>query len=337
MTTIISPKQFSPVEDAENIKKACQGWGTDEKAIISILGHRNLFQRKLVRLAFQEIYHQDLLQQLKCELSGNLERAISLWTLDPADRDAVLANETLQKSDPDYRVIIEIACIRSPEDLLAVKRAYKFRYKHSLEEDLASSTTADIRKVRFNTLLRPYASYSKIIGFWVVILQLLVGVTSAYRYDGDEFDETVAQSEASTLHQEIHGKAFNKEEVIRILSTRSQAQLNATFNIYKDIYGHSITKGFPGGDYFSTLRTVIRCIRDPKKYFAKVLRSAINMEETNEDALSRVIVTRAEKDLKDIKELYLKRNNISVDEAVAREWSGDYKTFILALLGADQN
>ncbi|MBA0622616.1 hypothetical protein Godav_008142 [Gossypium davidsonii] len=312
MTTIISPKQFSPVEDAENIRKACQGWGTDEKAIISILGHRNLFQRKLVRLAFQEIYHQDLLQQLKCELSGNLERAISLWTLDPADRDAVLANETLQKSDPDCRVIIEIACIRSPEDLLAVKRAYKFRYKHSLEEDLASSTTADIRK-------------------------LLVGVTSAYRYEGDEFDETVAQSEASTLHQEIHGKAFNNEEVIRILSTRSQAQLNATFNIYKDIYGHSITKGFPGGDYFSTLRTVIRCIRDPKKYFAKVLRSAINMEETNEDALSRVIVTRAEKDLKDIKELYLKRNNISVDEAVAREWSGDYKTFILALLGADQN
>ncbi|KAG4145070.1 hypothetical protein ERO13_D05G076100v2 [Gossypium hirsutum] len=294
MTTIISPKQFSPVEDAENIRKACQGWGTDEKAIISILGHRNLFQRKLVRLAFQEIYHQDLLQQLKCELSGNLERAISLWTLDPADRDAVLANETLQKN------------------LLAVKRAYKFRYKHSLEEDLASSTTADIRK-------------------------LLVGVTSAYRYDGDEFDETVAQSEASTLHQEIHGKAFNNEEVIRILGTRSQAQLNATFNIYKDIYGHSITKGFPGGDYFSTLRTVIRCIRDPKKYFAKVLRLAINMEETNEDALSRVIVTRAEKDLKDIKELYLKRNNISVDEAVAREWSGDYKTFILALLGADQN
>lgn len=205
----------------------------------------------------------------------------------------------MQKSDPDYRVIIEIACIRSPEDLLAVKRAYKFRYKHSLEEDLASSTTADIRKVCFNTLLRPYASYSDIIGFWVVILQLLVGLTSAYRYDGDEFDETVAQSEASTLHQEFHGKAFNNEEVIRILGTRSQAQLKATFNIYKDIYGHSITKvplpihlssiqqlpkacnlhrnlvhfllqGFPGGDYFSTLRTVIRCLGDPKKYFAKV-------------------------------------------------------------------
>ena len=73
-------------------------------------------------------------------------------------------------------------------------------------------------------------------------LQLLVAVTSTYRYDGDEFDETMAHSEASILHEEIHGKAFNHEEVIRILSTRSKAQLNATFNLYKDIHGRSITK-----------------------------------------------------------------------------------------------
>lgn len=49
------------------------GWGTDEKAIISILGHRNLFQRKLIRQAYQEIYHEDLLHQLKSELSGDFE------------------------------------------------------------------------------------------------------------------------------------------------------------------------------------------------------------------------------------------------------------------------
>ncbi|OMO51726.1 Tetrapyrrole methylase [Corchorus olitorius] len=222
------------------------GWGTDENAIVSILGHRNLFQRKLIRLAFEEIYHQDLLEQLKCELSGDFERAVSLWTLDPADRDAVLAHEALQKCVADYKVIVEIACVRSPEDLLAVKRAYKFRYKHSLEEDLASYTSGNIRK----------------------------GLSGG----------------PTTDH-----------------------------------------------DYFSALRTVIRCIRDPKKYFAKVLRAAINMPGTDEDALTRVIITRAEKDLKEIKELYLKRNNVTLHEAVARDISGDYKAFLLALLGAEEN
>jgi len=51
----------------------CIGFGTNETAIISVLAHRNEAQRKLVRLAYQEIYHQDLIEQLKSELSGNFE------------------------------------------------------------------------------------------------------------------------------------------------------------------------------------------------------------------------------------------------------------------------
>lgn len=54
---------------------------------------------------------------------------------------------------------------------------------------------------------------------------------------------------------------------------------------------------------------------------------------TDEDALNCVIVTRAEKDLKNITELYHKRNNVSLDQAISKETSGDYKAFLLALLG----
>lgn len=54
---------------------------------------------------------------------------------------------------------------------------------------------------------------------------------------------------------------------------------------------------------------------------------------TDEDALTRVIVTRAEKDLKQIKEVYYKRNSTSLNHAVAKDTSGDYKTFLLTLLG----
>ncbi|XP_040993365.1 annexin D8 [Juglans microcarpa x Juglans regia] len=314
MATINAPKQFSPVEDAENIKRACQGWGTDEGAIIAILGHRNATQRKLIRLAYEEIYQEDLIKQLQSELSGDFERAICNWTLDPADRDAVLTNAALQKAVPDYRAIIEIACISSPEELLAVRRAYRCRYKRSLEEDVASHTLGHIRK-------------------------LLVAVVSAYRYDKDEFDTQVAHLEADILHEKAQEMAFDHEELLRILSTRSKAQLKATFNRYRDNHGTSITKGLsgdPADAYLAALRTTIRCIRDPRKYYAKVLRNAINTMGTDEDTLSRVIITRAEKDLKDIKELYFKRNNVTLDDALVRHTSGDYKAFLLALLGRDE-
>lgn len=68
------------------------------------------------------------------------------WILDPLDRDAVLANVVLKEKTPEYRVIVELSCIYSPEELLAVKRAYQARYQHSLEEDLASRFSGDIGK-----------------------------------------------------------------------------------------------------------------------------------------------------------------------------------------------
>ncbi|XP_010536110.1 PREDICTED: annexin D8 [Tarenaya hassleriana] len=315
MATLVAPHQFHPMEDAEKIKKACQGLGTDERAIISILGHRNMFQRKLIRQAYQELYSEDLIHQMKSELSGDFEKAICLWVMDPPERDAVLANSAIHKPVPDYKALVEISCMRSPEDLLAVRRYYQTRYKRSLEEDLASHTSGDIRR-------------------------LLVAMSSAYKYDGDEMDEMLAQSEAGILHDEIVGKAVDHEETIRVLSTRSTTQLNAIFNRYKDIYGRSVTKDLlnhPTDDYLSTLRAAIRCIKNPNRYYAKVLRNAINEVGTDEDALSRVIVTRAEKDLKKIDELYLKRNNASLLQSVAKETSGDYKAFLLALLGTEEN
>ena len=49
------------------------GWGTDEKAIISVLGHRNAAQRKQIRLAYEELYQEDLIKRLESELSGDFE------------------------------------------------------------------------------------------------------------------------------------------------------------------------------------------------------------------------------------------------------------------------
>lgn len=74
------------------------------------------------------------------------------------------------------------------------------------------------------------------------LLQLLVALVGIYRYDGNEIDAHLANSEAHVLHNAIEEKVLNHDEIIRIVSTRSKAQLMATFNRYKDDYGTSITK-----------------------------------------------------------------------------------------------
>ncbi|KAE8717844.1 Annexin D6 [Hibiscus syriacus] len=267
MATIDAPKQVSFQQDAEVLRKACKGWGTDEKAIISVLGNRNAAQRKQIRLAYEELYQEDLVKRLESELSGDFERAMYRWILDPADRDAVLANVAIKKLTPDHHVIVEIACTRSPEELLAVRRAYHNRYKHSLEEHVAAHTKGDTR------MASPNQSYYD---------PLLVALVTAFRYDGEEINTRLANSEAGILHEALKDKKFNHEEVIRILTTRSKMQLMATFNRYRDDHGTSITKhlqGDSGDEFLKLLHTAVRCLNDPKKYFEKVLRNSIEGRE----------------------------------------------------------
>lgn len=71
--------------------------------------------------------------------------------LDPEDRDAVLADVALRKPKEDFAVLVELSCIYSPEELLAVRRAYQHRYKRSLEEDVASNTHDEFRQVRISS------------------------------------------------------------------------------------------------------------------------------------------------------------------------------------------
>lgn len=65
----------------------------------------------------------------------------------------------------------------------------------------------------------------------------------------------------------------------------------------------------------------------------QAIREALNRPGTDEDSLTRVVVTRAEKDLKEIKEVFYKRNSVTLEHAVAKDTSGHYKAFLLTLLG----
>lgn len=73
-------------------------------------------------------------------------------------------------------------------------------------------------------------------------LQLLVPLVSSYRYSGDDVNMALAKSEAKLLHQKISEKAYSCDDIIRILATRSKAQITATLNQYKNEFGSDINK-----------------------------------------------------------------------------------------------
>ncbi|KAH9704670.1 Annexin D1 [Citrus sinensis] len=300
MSTLTVPAQVPSVtEDCEQLRKAFEGRGTNKQLIISILAHRNAAQRKLIRQTYADTCGEDLLKSLGKELTNDFERVVLLGTLDRAERDAFLANEATKRWTSSNQVLMEIACTRFSKQLIEARQAYHARYKKSLEEDVGYHTNGDFRK-------------------------LLLPLVTAYRYEGDEVNITLAKSEAKILNEKISDKAYNDEDLIRILATRSKAQINATLNQYKN--------ADPKDEYLDLLRATVQCLVHPEHYFEKILHLAINKQGTDEGALTRVVTTWAEVDLKVIKDEY-QRNGVPLDRAVVKDTSGDYEKMLLALLG----
>ncbi|CAE6037710.1 unnamed protein product [Arabidopsis arenosa] len=319
MATIRVPNQVpSPAQDSETLNQAFRGWGTDEKAIIRVLGQRDESQRKRIRESYREIYGKDLIDDLSSELSGDFMKAVVSWTYDPAERDARLVNKILKdkkkkKSLENLKVIVEISCTTSPNHLIAVRKAYCSLFDSSLEEDIASSLPFPLAK-------------------------FLVTLASSFRYEKDKTDAEVATIEAAMLREAIEKKQLDHDHVLYILGTRSIYQLRETFVAYKKNYGVTIDKdvdGCPGdADLRSLLQMAIFCIDTPEKHFAKVVRDSIEGFGTDEDSLTRAIVTRAEIDLMKVRGEYFNMYNTSMDNAITGDISGDYKDFIITLLGS---
>ena len=88
-------------------------------------------------------------------------------------------------------------------------------------------------------------------------------------------------------------------------------------------------------EYLALLRATITCLINPDKYFERVLRKSIMRLGTDEEALTRVVVTRAEVDMVRIKEAYYRRNNVTLYSAINGDTAGDYGRMLLALVGKD--
>uniref|UniRef100_A0A8C8F769 Annexin n=1 Tax=Oncorhynchus tshawytscha TaxID=74940 RepID=A0A8C8F769_ONCTS len=106
--TIRPASDFDPADDAQNLRKAMKGFGTDEDVIINIVANRSNEQRQEIRQAFKSILGRDLMKDLKSELSKNLERLIIGLMLTPAEFDAKMMRKAMEVGGDGNEEYIEI-------------------------------------------------------------------------------------------------------------------------------------------------------------------------------------------------------------------------------------
>ncbi|KAL6326129.1 hypothetical protein AAG906_001004 [Vitis piasezkii] len=118
---------------------------------------------------------------------------------------------------------------------------------------------------------------------------------------------------------------------VRILTTRSKLHLKAVVKYYKEIYGKNIDEDL---DTLMSLKETLQCLCNPQAHFSKVLNDAFkdDADENTKEALTRVIVTRINVDMKEIIEEFDKQYKIPLTQKIEDVALGNYKDFLVSLI-----
>ncbi|NWS60629.1 ANXA4 protein, partial [Chunga burmeisteri] len=289
---------FNAEQEAQALRKAMKGFGTDEDAIIEILTKLNVSQRQQVLITYKSSIGRDLIDDLKSELSGNFERVIIGMMTPTTMYDVHELRRAMKVQKSSFYMLC--VCVLSLE------------YGHTLEEDIVSDTSSMFRRV-------------------------LVSLATGKRDEGTYVDNALAQQDAQCLY-EAGEKKWGTDEVqfMAILCTRNRCHLLKVFDAYRGIANKDITdsiKSEMSGDLEDALLAVVKCVRNKPAYFAERLYKSMKGLGTDDNTLIRVMVSRSEIDMLDIRREFLTMYGKSLYSFIKGDCSGDYRKVLLRLCG----
>uniref|UniRef100_A0A7M4FVM9 Annexin n=1 Tax=Crocodylus porosus TaxID=8502 RepID=A0A7M4FVM9_CROPO len=308
--TIRDYPSFNAPRDAEAIRKAIRGIGTDEKTLIDILTERSNIQRQLIAKEYLAASGKDLKDDLKSDLSGNLERVMVALVTPPAVFDAKQLKKSMKGTGTNENALIEILASRNSKQMKEVSQAYYKIYKKSLGDDISSETSGDFRKA-------------------------LLTLADGRRDDGFKVDEHLAKKDAQILYNAGEKRwGTDEDKFTDILCFRSIPQLKLTFDEYRNISKKNIEDTIlseMSGHFEDLLLAIVKCVNSTPAFLAERLHQSLKGAGTDEFTLNRIMVSRSEIDLLDIRAEYKKHYGCSLYSAI-KHFSGSSHLFPVANL-----
>ncbi|XP_029372483.1 annexin A3b [Echeneis naucrates] len=312
--TIKDKANFKAEEDVAALKKAIEGLGTTEKILIEVLTQRSNAQRQLIARAYEKATGRKLKADLEGDTHGDFEDLLVALLTPPEVYDCNEIIHAIKGPGTSESTLTEIFASRSNRQIKVINETYLAETGRSLIHDLQSEVSGDYGKA-------------------------LLILAEGKRDENTKVDNAKVKADAKALYEAGEKKWGTDEgKFIDILCHRSIPQLRQTLIEYKNIAKKTLQESIESemsGDLEKLLVAVVKCVKNTPAYLAERLFKSMKGLGTTESTLTRIIVSRSEIDLMDIRAEYKKLFGYTLYSQLESEVSGSYGNALKSICGQD--
>ncbi|MGV8118566.1 MAG: annexin [Candidatus Xenobiia bacterium LiM19] len=311
-----APDQSEARADATALHQAMKGCGTDESVLTNMLCSRNKEQIDAIKRAYQDMYGKDLMQDVHNETHGLFENNAYGDLLDQLLRNSPSGTSAGQAAGqaqvpgvkpgvtPYFTPAAPVVSPGtapgvSPGTAPGVSPGTPYDVKTGLKNPNPANTPVQTGQVR------------------------------------PQVDRGASRADAVALRNAMEGLGTDEKTLSTIMSSRSNAEMQAIREEYQNLYGVSLeenVKGDTSGNYQKALlklmsgsRSSAPASQGEARADAAALRQAMQGMGTNEDVLTNILCSRNREQLEAVKKEYQQMYGRDLSKDVSGETHGMFE------------
>lgn len=299
--------------DADALRKAMKGFGTDEATLIQILSKPDPLYMALLRDTYSKRLGRNLEKDVESEVSGNLEKGLLALIRGPLMQDVYALNVALKGVGTNEDLLNDVLIGRSNADINAIKQAYQRTFHKSLEADVRSDLSLDTER-------------------------LFVMILSGTRVEeSTPINQQAIDKDDKDLYEAMAGMGKETMVVCSIFANRSDTQLRAINQTYNNRHNNSLEKAISkefSGHMRDALLAILQGATDKAARDAVLLEDCMKGHGTKDSLLiERVVrVHWNRQHMEQVKNAFKRQYGKELRSRIASETSGNYEKLLLAVL-----
>ena len=298
-TEQISQAITNPMTDLENLKNYIQN--SEKSKIVEFICKLTNEQRQKLKELYLSSYGTELEKELDSVLSGDAKDLISGLMKNPIDFDAEQIYLSMKGLGTDEDTLSEMIATRPGRRLIKIKDRYPELYNETLENDIKGDTSNYYRNI---------------------LTAMIQGGRSDNPYPNSQKMKEIVQK--LTINDDSI-----KDNFVSYLVNCSYGEICTICREYEKVSEKNILdsiKNLFSSDEYNFFNMLLNYISDPGKFFAEKIHG-FKVKD-----LIRIIVSRSEDNMDEIRDSYKELYNIELIDDIKNNTKGDLQLGLSILI-----